>query len=316
MPPPRPSSSPAAKLANPLALNTVVLNPGPGICARLGAIAAAGFPLAEMWREDLYAPDVRFSEVTGTLKACELGPANLQVIRDFPGTPDPVAREVRQTEALGMLADAAALGAPLVLVTSSTAAVDPSLIARDLAWYADRAAEKTVRGEPVRVAYEALPWGTAHKRIGDAWEAVQKANRDNLGVVVDSLHLYATDGTIADTDLIDIDKIYFLQLSDLSVIPTTEGGIRWAAKHWREFPGGGKLPLAQLTGRLLERGYTRTISAEVFSDRLAAQPVHTTARAAWEAMKQLLTEVSGFSQPEPRCHGRRTTTASPSPART
>jgi len=300
MPPPNPSSPPAAQLANPLALNTAVLNPGTGICGRLSAIAAAGFGQAGMWREDLYAHGGQLPAVQRTLAACQLGLANLQVIRDLPGTRGPLGREVRQIEALGMLTDAAALGAPLILVTSSTDEdADPSLAAGDLAWLADQASTWTVNGEPVRVAYGALPWGTGHARLVDAWAAVQKADRGNLGVAIDSFHLFATGGVVADTDLIDPARIFLLQLADLADTPATTGATKRAAQHQRLLPGDGKFPLAQLTGRLLERGYTGPISVDVFSDGLAAQPAGMTACAAMAAMKQLLADVAGFSQPLP-----------------
>ena len=69
-----------------------------------------------------------------------------------------------------------------------------------------------------RVGYEALSWGRHVSDFELSWEIVQRADRANLGVCIDSFHVLANCG-LSGTDFdalatIPGERIAFVQLSD------------------------------------------------------------------------------------------------------
>ncbi|GAA6043174.1 hypothetical protein JCM8097_008708 [Rhodosporidiobolus ruineniae] len=72
---------------------------------------------------------------------------------------------------------------------------DVSVIAADLALFADLAAEyaKADGGPMLRVGYEPLSWGSYLNKFDNTWAAIKLANRDNLGIVLDTYNLLAVE---------------------------------------------------------------------------------------------------------------------------
>ncbi|BGP37644.1 hypothetical protein JCM10449v2_001561 [Rhodotorula kratochvilovae] len=72
---------------------------------------------------------------------------------------------------------------------------DLDLIAADLARFADLAAEYARKdgGEMLRIGYEPLSWGAHLNTFDGAWEALHRADRDNLGIVLDTFNLLAVE---------------------------------------------------------------------------------------------------------------------------
>ncbi|KAJ5489771.1 3-dehydroshikimate dehydratase [Penicillium diatomitis] len=181
---------------------------------------------------------------------------------------------------------------------------------------------------PVRIAYEALAWGTYINTWEDSWEIVKRANRPNLGICLDTFNIAAriwADPTSptgrlqahADTDLtesmhrlvreVDPDRVWMVQLADgervdpqapFLQVPGMPKLLSWS-RNARLFPceeeRGGYLPIRQVTDACLSRlGYTGWVSMEVFSrSTMEAQPSvpnDHAARAArsWRRMLQQL----------------------------
>ena len=110
----------------------------------------------------------------------------LQPLRDFEAMPDTVrARNFeRAARKLHLMHELSARPLCLCSNVSPDAIDDPGRAARDLAELADLS-----RQHGMRIGYEALAWGRWVKDWTTAWEIVRAADRDNLGIVLDSFHI-------------------------------------------------------------------------------------------------------------------------------
>jgi 4-hydroxyphenylpyruvate dioxygenase len=201
-----------------------------------------------------------------------------QPLRDCEGVPpsraaDAAGRAARAIEA------AAELGAPALLACSNAtpgAVADDGLAAAQLAALAEQAAACRVR-----VAYEALAWGTRVRGWRHAWRLVQAAAHGNLGLCVDSFHVLAPRHDHRPIAAVPGDRIFFLQLADAPLLDLDP--LAWS-RHYRCLPGQGSLDVAGLAASAAAAGYRGPWSLEVFSDALRqASP----ARAAAAAMRSL-----------------------------
>jgi hypothetical protein len=60
----------------------------------------------------------------------------------------------------------------------------------------------------IQVAYEGLSWGRTINEFTTAWEVVSRADVPNLGIGLDSFHLFATETPLDDLELLDPEKIF------------------------------------------------------------------------------------------------------------
>jgi sugar phosphate isomerase/epimerase len=112
-----------------------------------------------------------------------------QVLRDFEGLSGHL-HAYKIDIARAMLTMCHGLGSKVLLVCSSTsthATDDSEASVRDLRKLAMLAVPFGIR-----IAYEALSWGRHVSEMPQAWDLVQRADRANLGLAVDSYHMLAT----------------------------------------------------------------------------------------------------------------------------
>jgi sugar phosphate isomerase/epimerase len=194
----------------------------------------------------------------------------------------------------------AAVNSPVLLVCSSTsthASQDLDHLAADLRKLAMLALPKRIR-----VAYEGLSWGRTVQAFNTAWELVARADMPNLGLGLDSFHMFATQTPLDDLELIDPDKIFLVQLADFmwQEIRSVEERIT-TARHFRVFPGEGvhSAALADLVKRLYQMGYRGDYSFEVFNDDYQQLPLPLVAQRAHSSAMWLSEEVLRRSVPLP-----------------
>ncbi|GJN94679.1 hypothetical protein Rhopal_007770-T1 [Rhodotorula paludigena] len=245
-----------------------------------------------------------------------------QPLRTFESWVDPEEERKNRAYARGVLDVLPILGVDLILCCTTTAPAHqstPSLdkAVEDLRWLADLAASYS---PPIRVMYEGLSFGTHRRRWQDAWEVVQKANRANLGLCLDSFNTlalewadpYSPSGRLSD-DVDDKlernmqelvrkvpgDKIYLYQVADgrfmsPPMTPPTDPSVPrirpWSRSH-RLFPLerslGAYLPVDRFSDAVVATGYTGPWSLEVFNDSLGEKGEHVPREHAKRGMEGL-----------------------------
>jgi sugar phosphate isomerase/epimerase len=108
-------------------------------------------------------------------------------------------------------------------------------------------------GFAVRVAVEFMPF-SGLRNLQEADRAIDRARGDNLGHVIDALHLMRSGGCPADLRAVDPRRIFMGQLCDAKRrnVPPSDDELRAEARAHREFPGEGDAPLHDLLSALPE----------------------------------------------------------------
>jgi len=231
------------------------------------------------------------------VKASGLRVTGFQVLRDFEGLSGHL-HDYKVDVAKAMLSMCHAVGSRLLLVSSSAsvhATGDPEALARDLAKLATLAVPLGVR-----IAYEALSWGRHVSEYPQAWDIVERANRSNLGLALDSFHLFASATPQQELDYVFPDRIFLVQLADFmwQEVRSPEEKIN-TARHFRVFPGEGVHGdgVAELVRRLDRMGYRGDYSFEVFNDDYVQLPIGVVAARARRAAAWLTGRVARRSLP-------------------
>jgi 2-keto-myo-inositol isomerase len=156
---------------------------------------------------------------------------------------------------------AAGLGAGYVLVVPSPrpAQGNADAIRRAGTAALRRLADVAARYD-VRLGFEFLGFANCSVRtLSEAWQTLQEAGRDTIGLVIDSFHFYVGGSDLASLDTIDPRRIFFVHLNDAEPRPPAE-----LSDAHRLFPGDGVIPLRQLVERLERVGYAGAYSLELF----------------------------------------------------
>jgi 4-hydroxyphenylpyruvate dioxygenase len=246
---------------------------------KLAAAAGAGFDGIEVFEPDLIASPWAPAEVAARCADLGLSIDLYQPFRDLDSTdPDRFARNLRRAERKFDVMEQ--LGTSTVLVCSSVASdavADLDQLAEQLATTSARAGERGLR-----IAYEALAWGTEVSTWDRSWEAVRRADDASLGLCLDSFHVLSRGSDPTGFAAVPGEKIFFLQLADA---PQLRMDVLQWSRHHRLFPGQGAFDLTGFVAAVLAAGYAGPLSLEVFNDVYRqADP----ARAAVDAMRSLL----------------------------
>ena len=278
-------------------MDTITLA-GP-LTAKLRAIREAGFSQVMLQARDLVGHADGWRAAVAEVKASGLRVTGFQVLRDFEGLSGHL-HGYKVDIAKSMIEMAAALGARVLLACSSTsqhASGDLDHVARDL-----RKLAMLALPHGIRVAYEALSWGRHINQFPQAWEAVQRADCPNLGIGIDSYHVFATKTPLDELELVDPQRIFLVQLSDFmwNEVRTPEERMA-TARTFRVFPGEGvhSDQLVRLVLALDRLGWRGDYSFEVFNDDYQQLPLATVAERARRAAVWLAEDVLRRSVPLP-----------------
>jgi len=251
--------------------------------AKLRAIRAAGFSQVMLSARDLVGHPDGVDAAIAAVRESGLRVTGFQVLRDFEGLSGQM-HEYKVDIAKSMLELCAAVGSKVLLVCSSTSAHatgDRDLVARDL-----RKLAMLAIPHGIRVAYEALSWGLHIQEFPAAWDVVMRADMPNLGLGLDSFHMFATKTSLDELQWLDPERIFLVQLADFmwQEIRSVEERIA-TARHFRVFPGEGahSVQVGELVSRLYAQGYGGDYSFEVFNDDYQQIPLPDVARRARNA---------------------------------
>jgi sugar phosphate isomerase/epimerase len=278
-------------------LDTITLA-GP-LSAKLRAIRDAGFSQVMLAARDLVGHPEGWEAAVREVRDSGLRVTGFQVLRDFEGLSGHL-HDYKVDIAKGMIEMCAALDCRVLLACSSTsqhATGDLDGIARDL-----RKLAMLALPHRIRVAYEGLSWGRTIHEYTTAWDVVQRADCPNLGLGIDSYHIFATQTPLEPLDDVDPARIFLVQLSDFMWHEVRTPEERMAtARTFRVFPGEGvhSEQLARLVLQLDRLGYRGDYSFEVFNDDYQQMPLPTVAARGRAAAVWLAEEVLQRARPLP-----------------
>ena len=265
--------------------------------AKLAAMREAGFSQVMLNANDVAGHPGGVGAAAEIVRRSGLRLTGFQVLRDFEGLSGHL-HAYKVDIAKAMLSMCRALGSRLLLACSSTsshATGEPGALTRDLQKLAMLAVPYGIR-----IAYEALSWGRHVAEYPQAWEIVAEADRANLGLALDSFHMFATGTSREALEEIPPDKIFLVQLADFmwQQIPSREERIN-TARHFRVFPGEGvhSAEVGELVQTLDRIGYRGDYSFEVFNDDYTQLPVRVVTERARRSVKWLTDQVSRRSLP-------------------
>lgn len=267
--------------------------------AKLDAMREAGFSQVMLKANDLVGHPDGWQAAVKAVRHSGLRGTGFQVLRDFEGLSGHL-HGYKVDIAKGMLEMCAALGCDVLLACSSTskhASDDLDHIARDL-----RKLAMLALPLGIRIAYEALSWGRTVNEFTTAWDVIQRADCPNLGIGIDSFHIFAAETPLDAIDDLQPDKIFLVQLADFMWQETKTFEERMAtARTFRVFPGEGvhSEQLVQLVLKLDALGYGGDYSFEVFNDDYLQLPLPMVAQRARRSAQWLADDVLRLSVPLP-----------------
>ena len=267
--------------------------------AKLRAIRDAGFSQVMLSARDVVGHPEGLDAAVKAVRSSGLRGTGFQVLRDFEGLSGRL-HAYKVDIAKAMIQMCSALGCKVMLACSSTsrhASDNPDVLASDLSKLATLALP-----HGIKIAYEALSWGRHINRFTQAWDIVARANVPNLGIGIDSFHIFAAQDALDDLDLLDPERIFLVQLSDFmwQETPTFEERMT-TARTFRVFPGEGvhSDELVRLVLALDRLGYRGDYSFEVFNDDYQQLPLPVVAERARRAAVWLSEDVLLRSVPLP-----------------
>ncbi|MBK8072283.1 MAG: sugar phosphate isomerase/epimerase [Ramlibacter sp.] len=284
-------------LTDNIGMDTITLA-GP-LEAKLGAMREAGFRQVMLSARDIVGHAGGVSAAVAAVRDSGLRPTGFQVLRDFEGLSGHL-HAYKVDIAKSMLQMCADLGCKVLLACSSTsthASQEPQDLARDLRKLAMLAVPLGIR-----VAYEGLSWGRTINEFTTAWDVVARADCPNLGLGIDSFHIFAAGTPLEAIDELDPSKIFLVQLSDFMWQETRTFEERMTtARTFRVFPGEGvhSAELASLVLRLDRLGYRGDYSFEVFNDDYQQLPLPVVAQRSRRSAVWLAQEVLRRPAPLP-----------------
>ena len=166
--------------------------------AKLRAVREAGFSQIMLSARDIVGHEGGVDAAVRVVRDSGLRVTGFQVLRDFEGLSGHL-QGYKTDIAKAMLEMCSAVGAKVLLACSSTsqhASGDIDAIARDLRRLAMLAVPLGIK-----VAYEALSWGRSINEFPQAWDVICRADAPNLGLGLDSFHVFATKTPLDDLDM-------------------------------------------------------------------------------------------------------------------
>ena len=267
--------------------------------AKLAAMKAVGFSQVMLSARDVVGHPQGLQAAVAAVRASGLRPTGFQVLRDFEGLSGHL-HNYKVDIAKSMLEMCAALDSKVLLACSSTsrhATQDLDAIARDL-----RKLAMLALPLGIKVAFEGLSWGRTINEFTTAWDVVCRADCPNLGLGLDSYHVFAAKTPLDAIEDLDPNKIFLVQLADFMWQETQTFEERMtSARTFRVFPGEGvhSEQLADLVLRLQRLGYRGDYSFEVFNDDYQQIPLETVAQRARRSALWLNEDVLHRAAPLP-----------------
>jgi sugar phosphate isomerase/epimerase len=171
-------------------------------------------------------------------------------------------------------------GRHLNLVQAFGPRLDAWIVAEAFAGVCNRAAQ-----HGLKVSLEFLPW-SGIPDMKTAVDIVEKADRPNGGVLLDTWHHFRSGHGSEDLLALHGDIIVAIQINDAAAQPTSD--LIKESIHGRLLPGQGAIDLVSIIRALDSIGCEAPVGVEVFSDELKQLPPIEAARRAGDAARAVL----------------------------
>jgi 2-keto-myo-inositol isomerase len=251
------------------------------------AAAAAGFHYLEIWAAKLreFLKNNSTADLKKLFAEAGIAPLSINSIEHVTFRDAASYLQIR-TECEELCAIAEAIACPYVVVVpgkfppgglSSYEVIEDSVrVLRELASIAER--------HGVSLAFEFLGQKDCSVQTLElADEIVEKVNRRNIGLVIDSFHFYTGGSTIGMIDAIDPKRLFIFHIDDAENLPRE----RLTDAH-RLLPGLGILPLKEIIGAFQRIGYDGAASVEIFRPEYWERDPFELAREAKAAVERLI----------------------------
>ena len=251
------------------------------------AAAAAGFEYVEIWAAKLRnflkehsTADLKSLFAESGVKPLSINSIEYITFRDAAGDAQ-IRAECEELSAI-----AKAIGCPYIVVVpgklpaggeSSYEVIEETVgVLRELASIGER--------HGVSLGFEFLgQQDCSVQTLELADEIVIKVNRRNIGLVLDSFHLYTGGSTIRAIEALDAKRLFIFHIDDAEDLPRD----RLTDAH-RLLPGLGILPLKEMIAALRRIGYDQAVSVEIFRPEYWERDPFELAREAKAAVEQML----------------------------
>ncbi len=147
-----------------------------------------------------------------------------------------------------------------------------------------RAMSETAEPYGINIAFEFLgfPWCSV-QTAAQAWEIVKTVNLPNVGMVIDTCHLYAGGSTLDSIKSVDAKKLAVFHINDVEAMPKEK-----ITDANRLFPGDGVIPLKDIIATVRAIGFDGVASVEIFRPEYWQREPGAVAKEAIEKSKRVL----------------------------
>ena len=251
------------------------------------AASAAGFDYLEIWAAKLrkFLKSNSVSDLKKLFNESNIKPLSINSIEHVTFRDAQSYARIR-SECDELSAIANAIGCPYVVVvpgqlpaelTSSSEVIEESVrVLRELASIAER--------NRVGLAFEFLGQKDCSvQQLELADEIVEKVNRTNIGLVIDSFHFYTGGSTIEMIDALDPKRLFIFHIDDAENLQRDQ-----LTDAHRLLPGLGILPLKEIMAAFRRIGYDANASVEIFRPEYWERDPFELAREAKAATERVL----------------------------
>lgn len=243
----------------------------------------AGFDVIEIWKSKLFKlmKERDLSQIKRFFSTCNIFPYSINSIEQATFSKD-YKEKLDECETLcGIASD---LGIKVIIIV-------PGLIDEPLPFVEIKKESvgilkefgKIALKKGIKLSFEFLAFSNCSvNKLNDAIEIVESTDLDNIGITVDSFHLFVGNSNVEDIRRLDRKKLYIVHINDIPKIKD-----RKPKDSDRIMPGDGVLPLKSLLSELKSIGYNGVISIELFNPVYWEWDENELATMAYERMKSI-----------------------------
>ena len=250
------------------------------------AAGQAGFELIEIWASKLreFLKNKTAADLKKLLEENNLEPYSINSIEHIPfRTAEDYKKIKAETEEFSEIAEE--IGCPYVVVVPGKLPADATQ---------EEIVEESVRvlnelgdiaeKHNVSLAFEFLGQTDCSVQTLDfCKEIVEKVNRKDIGLVIDTFHFYAGNSTFKAIETLDPEKLFIFHINDAENLPKED-----LTDAHRLYPGLGILPIKEIKERFDKIGYDRMVSIEIFRPEYWDADPFEVARLAKDATEKVL----------------------------